>query len=268
MSGQSSFSSFEISKYAFDKEAIESLEENLWVKNLWPIVYILSSTKHKVAYIGETTNAKNRLLTHAKNAQKGKLDTFHLITSEQFNKSATLDVEANLISYLGGEGNYRLLNGNAGIGNHNYYQKDVYWDLFKLIWARLQKEDGLTLKSLQEIDNTDLFKYSPYKKLSYEQYESVVEILEMLNAGSYKSLFVNGSAGTGKTVLAIFLMKLLVSPGTELYDESEEVEHYEKNLLASIKNKFPSPEVGLVVPMTSLRNTLKKVFKDVHGLKP
>ena len=46
-----------------------------------------------------------------------------LIESELFNKSVTLDIEANLIKYLAADGKYKLLNGNLGIANHNYYQK-------------------------------------------------------------------------------------------------------------------------------------------------
>ncbi|MFK7972369.1 MAG: DNA/RNA helicase domain-containing protein [Bacteroidia bacterium] len=261
------FTSFNISKLDFDKQSIEDIEGNLWGKSIWPIVYILSSKKQKLAYIGETTHAKSRLLTHIQHSQKGKLDTLHLISSDLFNKSATLDIEASLISYFGGDGNYTLLNGNAGIANHNYYQRDEYRELFKLIWTRLKKENDLTLKSLKEIDNSDLFKYSPYKKLSYEQYGSIIEILEVLTSGSFSSIVVNGSAGTGKTVLAIFLMKLLASRGTELWEEDYMNENYEENMLVSLKEKFQNPEIALVVPMTSLRKTLKKVFGNVNGLK-
>lgn len=258
-----SSSTFQIASYKFDQKALQQLEDNLWVKNLWPLVYILSDHKRKEAYIGESANALNRLNNHLRNDQKSKLNNLHLITSDKFNKSATLDIESNLISYMSGDGKYKLLNGNAGIANHNYYQKDEYFDLFKRIWIELKDED-ITIQSLKEIDNSDLFKYSPYKTLTNEQYNAVGDILETIVQGNYKSIMVDGSAGTGKTVLAIFLIKLLVTRIDDLFDYEDSIDDI--NWIAALKRKYPKPKVALVVPMTSLRKTLKNVFRNISGL--
>ena len=51
--------------------------------------------------------------------------------------------------------------------------------------------------------------------------------------------------GSGKTIVAIYILKLL--------RDSEE---------------FRDREIGFVVPQTSLRQTLKKIFKSIYNLKP
>lgn len=266
MTLESFIDSLQVSKHSFDKESIKNLEDNLWVKNLWPLIYIISDEALGEAYVGESTNAISRLHNHLANKQRNKLNNLHLITSSKFNKSAALDIEANLISYMAGDGKYVLQNGNAGQAHHNYYQKDQYANLFNYIWSEL-KEEKITIRSLKEIDNSDLFKYSPYKSLTNEQYESVKEIIQTILTGSTNSVFVKGSAGTGKTILAIFLIKLLVTEIDNLFDYDESENPDEINLVAALKQKYPKPKVALVVPMTSLRNTLKTVFKKIGGLK-
>jgi hypothetical protein len=59
-------------------------------------------------------------MSSLKNNIKNKLSAVHLISSERFNKSATLDIESNLIKYISGDGQYKLINGNIGLANHNY----------------------------------------------------------------------------------------------------------------------------------------------------
>ena len=44
--------------------------------------------------------------THLKHKTKSKLTSVHLITSEKFNKSATLDIESNLIKYMSGDNKF------------------------------------------------------------------------------------------------------------------------------------------------------------------
>ena len=40
------------------------------------------------------------------------------------------------------------------------------------------------------------------------------------------------------------------------------------DLVNDINQKFPNPKMALVVPMSSFRTTLKKVFKNINGLSP
>ncbi len=256
-----------IQHYHFEPRLFEELNQNRYAKDLWPLVYILSDEENKLAYVGETTNALARMSTHLKHHSKRRLTAVHLITSNKFNKSATLDIEANLIKYMAGDRVYRLLNGNLGLANHNYFQKkEVYHEVFLSIWNQLRAA-GITRHSIEHIDNSDLFKYSPYKSLTVEQSEGLRQILQHLSTGQSKNLLVEGGAGTGKTILAIFLFKML---STHLDDFSfREFGSEEKqfiHLVSAIRERFPTPEMALVVPMASFRATLKKVFRNIKGL--
>ncbi len=260
-------STFEIKSYDFNSNVFNEFQNVHYTKDLWPVVYILSDGKTKEAYVGETTDAYSRMNAHLKSNKKNKLTTVHLITSEMFNKSATLDIESNLIKYMFGDGQYNLINANIGIANHNYYQKkEVYWDIFKSIWDKL-RSDGISKHSIEFIDNSDLFKYSPYKTLSLEQRSGLLVIIKNLLVGDYKNIIVEGGAGTGKTILAIFLFKLLNTTNEDFnFKEFGEDEYEFVRLVNQLKAKYPSPKMALVVPMSSFRKTLQKVFKNIKGL--
>lgn len=259
--------SVEVSEhYDFNKEALSQIGQNIWVKNLWPIVYFIQNPVNKVAYVGESTNAYSRIINHLSNSEKSKLKTISIIGSDKFNKSATLDIESKLIQYISAEETYQLLNKAPGV-SHNYYQQDLYGDLFKVIWAKLI-EKKIVSKSLEEIENSELFKYSPYKSLNEDQYNSVMEILEALSNKDNNTIFVHGSAGTGKTIVATYLIKLLVSNPEYTDDENlSENEIQEINLLQEIRKRYPRLKIGLVIAMSALRKSLKNVFKKIPGLE-
>ena len=258
---------FEIQRYDFNWNLFNKFQSNHYLKNLWPIVYILSDGTIKEAYVGETTDAYARMEAHLRNNNKSKLTIAHLVTSKKFNKSATLDFESNLIKYISGDGQYKLLNGNLGLANHNYYQKkEIYWDIFKSIWDKLRAE-GISKHSLQYIDNSDLFKYSPYKSLTNEQSRDLLIIMKCLLKNEFRNIIVEGGSGTGKTILATFLFKLLNSDNQDFnYKEFGDQELEFINLVAELKGKYPNPKMALVIPMSSFRNTIKKVFKNIKGL--
>jgi len=256
-----------INHYDFENSLFEDFSTNHFAKDLWPLVYILSDGDTKTAYVGETTDAYSRMGTHLKHKTKSKLTSVHLITSEKFNKSATLDIESNLIKYMSGDNKFTLLNGNLGLANHNYYQKkEVYWDIFNTIWNQLRAE-GISKHSIEHIDNSDLFKYSPYKSLTKEQSQGLFQILQSLATGKHDNTIVEGGAGTGKTILAIFLFKMLSSQLEDFsFKEFGAEENIYIDLVNQIKKVLPNPKMALVVPMSSFRTTLKKVFKNIKGL--
>lgn len=258
---------FEISKINFTAEGIDAIQSEYFVSENWPIVYILNDNGVKKAYIGETVDAYQRMSTHLKTKDKSNLKEAHFISSKKFNKSAALDIESNLIKYLHADGQYKLLNGNLGIANHSYYQKDEYYSLlFKEIWNSLISK-GIAQHSLEHISNSDLFKYSPYKTLSLDQRNNLMIIIDSLLSDDKKTILIEGGAGTGKTILAIFLFKLILSSEEDFnYKEfgKDELEFVDK--VRQLKIKFPNPKMGLVIAMSSFRQTIKNVFKNVEGL--
>ncbi|MGA9211257.1 GIY-YIG nuclease family protein, partial [Kaistella sp.] len=218
--------SFSIQQYPFDTNLESTILENHREFLNWPLVYFLEEEKSKEAYVGETTDVLTRLKAHSKTEKKQNLSCVNLILSERFNKSATLDVESNLIRYIAADGTYSLQNGNLGISNHQYYQqKEVYWEQFKDIWTELRSL-GIARHSLDYIDNSDLFKYSPYKSLSKEQINGLKTILICLLDDQAKVSLIQGGAGTGKSILAIFLFKLLKTDLNDFnysdFDEEDE----------------------------------------------
>lgn len=235
----------------------------------WPVVYIINNNNE--AYVGETTDVSIRSNQHLANQVRRKLNTINIITDKTFNKSVILDLESFLIKYMAADNKYKLQNGNGGMQNHNYYQRKKYEQEFKNIWNQL-KEKGLVKNDLRTIENSDLFKYSPYKTLTVDQYMIADEILNTLLRdikNKQSSLFlVHGGFGTGKTVLGIYLLKLFsqAKDSSKIIITDEKIEY---NLSEIINNKsIENIKIGLVIPMDNLRVTLKKVFKEIHGLSP
>lgn len=239
----------------------------------WPVVYILNNDKQM--YIGETYHSPERMKQHLKNPIRKSLKEAHIIGCNDFTKSATLDIESSLIELCSSiEKGRTLQNECNGIVKHNYSNKEEFAQdstFFSHLWKQLQ-DRGLVKGSIENLKNSDIFKLSPYKSLNAEQCTTrdyiVEEVLESINKNENRSIFVNGSAGTGKTILAIYLMKLFVTNANYLNDDDISETLPFINDLKKIREKKPNLEIAYVVSMTSFRNTLKEVFKQVKGLKP
>lgn len=257
--------------YPFSKDGLEKVKQNRWAKSQWPLVYFINGEKRKKkCYIGESTNGVARISTHLTSPKKAMLEQVLVIGSDSFNKSATLDIESSLIRYMSAEGSYELLNGNYGLKTHNYYERKVYREAFTQIWEEL-KNRQIVNRSLTDIENSPIFKYSPFKSLNEDQYNSLLEILDGLTTKQSNQIFVEGSAGTGKSILATFLMKLLKSEIGLSDDEEEEIDSSNGTLreiryIRQFQQKYPNARIGLVIAMDSLRGTLKEVFSKIPNL--
>ena len=208
----------------------------------WPMLYILENGKQ--AYIGESNHAKTRMTQHATNEDKRIFDRVHFIYSKIFNQSVTFDYESKLIQYIVADELFQVTNKNSGMADKQYYQKKEYDEKFEVLWRKLQREK-LVKHSFEEIENSDLFKYSPYKELNDSQRKAIEDILLKIKAGDVNRVVVNGMPGSGKTIVAVYLTKYLA--------DSEE---------------FAGKRIGFVVPQTSLRKTMKLIFKSIYGLSP
>ena len=230
----------QIETFEFGPQGFEDIRGYHYGRD-WPVVYLLETTGE--AYVGETTNFYNRSKQHYENGERRRLRRAHVITDEMYNKSATLDIESFLIEHLAAEGSLLLQNKNDGLRNHNYYQRTEYQAKCETIWKELIAK-GLVKKEVYEIENSDLFKYSPYKALTEEQYLFVKQLVRDIENERATTYVVEGAPGTGKTILATYLMKYL--------KDHERTKHL---------------KIALIAPMSSLRGTIQQVFRATPGLK-
>ena len=126
--------------------------------------------------------------------------------------------------------------------------------------------------SLNSIENSELFKYSLYKTLNLEQQRASFEILNHLckinNVSSKTLITVKGGAGTGKTILAVYLVKLLNDINNDQISYSS-MENEDLLSLLKRKSKLQSfKKIGFVVPMSELNKTMKDIFGSIEALKP
>lgn len=208
----------------------------------WPMLYLLENGKQ--IYIGESNHVKTRMTQHSSNMEKKIFDKVHFIYSKIFNQSVTFDCESKLIQYIVADELFQVTNKNSGIADKQYYKKQEYDKKFELLWRKLQREK-LVKHSLEEIENSDLFKYSPYKELNDNQRNAVETIIQRIREEDTNRIVINGMPGSGKTIVAVYLMKYLM--------DCEE---------------FQNKQIGFVVPQTSLRKTMKIIFKSIYGLRP
>ena len=260
---------FQIKSYAFDQASINNMATDDHLEENWPVVYQIYN--NEAIYIGETTNLKNRMSQHLANPEKANLQNgwIKVVFDETFNKSAALDLESYLIQYFSGDGKYKVQNRNDGMCDRDYYDREKYRELFETIWNRL-RDLKIADKTIAEINNSELFKFSPYKNLNFEQLNVVTEIVQNLDeaiAKHEKSLSViDGDAGTGKTIVIMFLAKLLAD--IQSFDNaSEDVDDdsYFKLFfeMDHFNSHFKGKSIALVIPQPSLCGRIKKIFKKI-----
>ena len=270
-------SNFEIKEYEFNNSALNNINQK-YIN--WPVVYLISSN-NKV-YIGETSNIKSRMKQHLNNPDRKFLKIINIIFDEKFNKSAILDIEQSLIRMFYADSrfdsNKGILNKNNGQSSkHNYYQREMYLNKLEDIWKKLQQKK-LAKKSYDSIINSDIYKYSPFTSLTNEQQDIMCKIINNIldcleGKTTNKTSIITGLAGTGKTILAINLIYTIVNAdfsNIDTFKEGEDIEieilsEYDKTIhrLRKYILRNEKIKIGFVVPMTSLRKTLKTVFISI-----
>ncbi len=223
---------FHCEAFAFEESKIQS----------WPMVYIL--TNDKEAYVGKTTSLATRLHQHERNASKRAFNTVHAILNYEFNVSAAESYERKLIQFMSADGLYRLTNKNEGLYEYDYFAKPEYDEMFEQLWEELQRE-GLVYHSIKEIEESEVFKYSPFKSLSLDQEQALKKVIKEIRKGfaNTEPLVIEGIPGTGKTVLAIYLLKALKD-----------------------NPDYKDCNIKLLEPVTALRETLRKSVKGVQNI--
>lgn len=251
-----------IEKTPFDARAIRALSSRDGKLRNWPVVYTISSDKD--IYVGESINAVSRMLQHLDTGKAKLLNEARIILDQTFNKSVCLDLESFLIRLFAGDGQFQVLNRNDGVTDADYFQRDYYRDAFEEIFNEL-RADGIFEKSISEIENTDLFKLSPFKALNVDQEIVINDILEGLfddlAISRQSTAVVEGGPGTGKTIVAIYLLKLLSDIRNQTDQENTEAESlFAEYFLDGYPTLLAGTKVGLVVPSSRSESPFRRCF--------
>ncbi len=183
----------------------------------YPTVYIHNwkETNSYEVYIGESNNIVQRTKQYfdksgdEQNWQyqlKNKTASLYIIGHEHFNKSLTLDIENRLMLYMMSIESVKKIYNQKGNPQNRYYPDNELDDIFQLIWTNLRKRDPLLFPKESTIKASAVFKASPLHKLTQEQEEMKEIIIQKVftvlrNNEKGQLIFIDGEAGTGKTVL-------------------------------------------------------------------
>lgn len=184
----------------------------------FPTVYIHNwkDTNEYEVYIGESNNVFQRTRQHFdtginnptswQNGLERKNASLYIIGHEHFNKSMTLDIENRLMQYMLSVDRVRKVHNRRGNPQNSYYPIEELDKVFSKIWAGLRKDNKELFPAESVIRDSAIFKASPLHKLTKDQLEAKELILERVNNALGKNqrgqvIFIEGEAGTGKTVL-------------------------------------------------------------------
>lgn len=195
----------------------EENEKNRNVLLNFPTVYIHNwkDTSDYEVYVGESNNVFQRTRQHYDeannpNAWQSKLlsndASLYIIGHEHFNKSLTLDVENKLIHYLMSIDRVKKVYNGRGNPQRAYYPAEELETIFNKIWSKLRSDNNELFPSMSAIKDSAIFKASPLHKLTKEQEDAkelIIRKVELALQGEKKHqlVFIDGEAGTGKTVL-------------------------------------------------------------------
>lgn len=202
------------------------------------IVYLDSKGVKKIqkqycVYVGESNNVIQRTQEHYDAGDNKDNWQYHLVHAhcdptmlvighEHFNKSLTLDIENQLIEYILAARSLKVMNGR-GNPQYDYYPNHEFNEIFQEVWKKLNTHNSDLFLSESEIRDSAIFKVSPFKKLMPNQIKAKNTILNTIrkainNKSSGQLVFVQGEAGTGKTVLTanIFYELIQLSKGEDL----------------------------------------------------
>ena len=260
--------SFNIERLPFNKDAVSVWADADTRHKNWPVVYTIEGTDE--IYVGESTNVANRMFQHLAVEQRRHLKKIKVILDDRFNKSVCLDLESQLIRYLAADSKYKVLNGNHGITDADYFERDRYRETFEELFEELLKE-GVFTRSIPDIVNSDLFKFSPFKALNTDQSVAIEGVLEKLfedlENKTDTPIVIQGDPGTGKTIVAVYLMKLLVDIAKSQPDEQLDSDSMFSDFFQQgYREKLKDFNIGLVIPQQSLRKSIEKVFAKTPGL--
>ncbi len=136
---------------------------------------------------------------------KPVVPTVYFFGHEFFHKSMTLDIENRLIDYCYAMPTAHIYNGRTN-PQGSYSGDDKADAIFSMIWRILRNDNSELFLSESSIQKSAIYKASPNHRLTADQKAAKSLIIDrtieaMLSGEKGQLVFVEGDAGTGKTVL-------------------------------------------------------------------
>ncbi len=193
----------------------------------YPTVYLIYKRGYKGkydVYVGETNNIKQRTRQHLVEDPKTRKDWYDfrsaedvsmiIIAHNRFNKSLTLDIENKMMLYMSGISEVGRLNNRRENEQNKYFTDDIRDNVFSKIWRKLRKVNNNLFLLERIIQDSAIFKASPFHKLTEAQNNAKDLILErvseaLLGNKQDQLILVEGEAGSGKTVLLSTIFYLM-----------------------------------------------------------
>lgn len=166
-------------------------------------------------YVGESNDIFKRTRQHYdaasdKSRWQSKLlekdASLFIIGHEHFNKSLTLDIENRLMHYMMSVDRVKHVYNLRDNPQTSYYPMEELDAIFSKIWRDLRKENKDLFPTESAIKDSAIYKASPLHKLTKEQEKARDLIIQKVskaleNKETRQLIFIDGEAGTGKTVL-------------------------------------------------------------------
>lgn len=224
-------------------------------------------------YVGESNNVVERTKQHYQDSEDpdkwqyhlthdGKVPNMFIIGFKHFNKSFTLDVENKLMEYFMAMNSIDTIHNGRTNPQNRYYPVEEFETVFHKIWTTLRLKENTLFMSETEIRDSAIFKASPLKKLTDDQITAkntiinrVLNALEVHDNVNTQLIFVQGSAGTGKTVLTTSAFYDLVKRDNLNCDCHLLVNHDEQlTVYEQMANRVGLPEKTVTKPTTFINN--------------
>ncbi|MGO1570708.1 MAG: DUF2075 domain-containing protein [Canibacter sp.] len=204
----------------------------------FPTVYIVQrerSNKFRV-YVGESSDIRGRTSQHLTDDIRSREDwkelardpasSMYVIGHSMFNKSLTLDIENRLIHWLSSIDTVEKVFNRRSNPQNNYFTRNHLDSEFQKIWESLRRKNSRLFPTEAIVKQSALFKASPFHKLTEEQINAKVNILDAIRAANETGergqlILVQGAAGSGKTVLLSSLFYELFQQGRSPEDPFE-----------------------------------------------
>ena len=190
------------------------------------------------------------------------IPTVYFFGHKLFHKSLTLDIENKLIDYCLAMETAHTHNGR-GNAQGFYSGDDNLDDIFSMIWKALRKDNKNLFLSEALIQKSAIYKASPNHQLTDDQKKAKQLIIDrtvdaILSNETNQLVFVEGEAGTGKTVLTssafygILENELLKSLNLSCYLLINHEE--QKNVYKNMARKLGYSDEIVQLPTTFLKN--------------